>query len=117
ADGLPGSESGGYALLDSMGVTASEFQQGVTYKRALEGELARTLKGLSGVTAASVQLALPEESVFVSEQAPATAAVFLETASGRTLTPDQIRSVQHLVSAAVPGLAVEDVSVVDAAGT
>lgn len=117
AAGLPGSESGGYALLDSMGVTASEFQQNVTYKRALEGELAKTLQGLSGVTAASVQLALPEESVFVEEQAPATAAVFLETASGRTLSADQILSVQHLVSSSVPGLAAEDVSVVDADGT
>ncbi len=117
AAGLPGSESGGYSLLDSMGVTASEFQQSVTYKRALEGELAKTLQGLSGVTAASVQLALPEESVFVAEQAPATAAVFLETASGRTLSADQILSVQHLVSSSVPGLAVEDVSVVDADGT
>lgn len=117
AAGLPGSESGGYALLDSMGVTASEFQQSVTYKRALEGELAKTLQGLSGVTAASVQLALPEESVFVEEQQPATASVFLETASGRTLSADQILSVQHLVSSSVPGLAAEDVSVVDADGT
>jgi len=117
AAGLPGSESGGYALLDTMGVTASEFQQNVTYKRALEGELAKTLQGLDGVSAASVQLALPEESVFVAEQAPATAAVFLETAAGRTLSTDQILSVQHLVSSAVPGLAAEDVSVVDAAGT
>ena len=117
AAGIPGSESGGYALLDTMGVTASEFQQNVTYKRALEGELAKTLQGLNGVTAASVQLALPEESVFVEEQAPATAAVFLETASGRTLSADQIMSVQHLVSSSVPGLAVEDVSVVDADGT
>lgn len=117
AAGLPGSESGGYALLDSMGVTASEFQQSVTYKRALEGELATTLQGLSGVTAASVQLALPEESVFVEQQQPATAAVFLETGSGRTLSADQILSVQHLVSSSVPGLAAEDVSVVDASGT
>jgi flagellar M-ring protein FliF len=117
AAGLPGSESGGYALLDSMGVTASEFQQSVTYKRALEGELAKTLQGLSGVTAASVQLALPEESVFVEEQKPATASVFLETASGRTLSEDQILSVQHLVSSSVPGLAATDVAVVDKSGT
>lgn len=117
ANGLPGSESGGYALLDSMGVTASEFQQSVTYKRALEGELAKTLQGLSGVTAASVQLALPEESVFVEQQQPATASVFLETASGRTLSEDQILSVQHLVSSSVPGLAATDVAVVDKSGT
>ena len=117
ANGLPGSETGGYALLDSMGVTASEFQQSVTYKRALEGELARTLQGLSGVRAASVQLALPEESVFVEEQQAATASVFLETAAGRTLSPDQILSVQHLVSSSVPGLAADDVAVVDKSGT
>jgi flagellar basal-body M-ring protein/flagellar hook-basal body protein (fliF) len=117
AAGLPGSESGGYALLDSMGVTASEFQQSVTYKRALEGELARTLKALNGVSAASVQLAIPEQSVFVEEQAPTTASVFLETRAGRSLSVDQILSVQHLVSSAVPGLAAEDVAVVDADGT
>jgi flagellar M-ring protein FliF len=117
AAGLPGSETGGYALLDSMGVTASEFQQSVTYKRALEGELARTLQGLSGVQAASVQLALPEESVFVEEQQAATASVFLETAAGRTLSPEQILSVQHLVSSSVPGLAADDVAVVDKSGT
>src|SRR5690606_27091166 len=117
AAGLPGSESGGYALLDSMGVTASEFQQSVTYKRALEGELARTLKGLNGVSAASVRLAIPEQSVFVEEQTPTTASVFLETRAGRSLTVDQILSVQHLVSSAVPGLVAEDVAVVDADGT
>jgi flagellar basal-body M-ring protein/flagellar hook-basal body protein (fliF) len=117
AAGIPGSESGGYALLDSMGVTASEFQQGVTYKRALEGELAKTLQALSGVTAASVQLAIPEQSVFVEEQQPTTASVFLETASGRTLSAEQILSVQHLVSSSVPGLAAEDVAVVDKSGT
>jgi flagellar M-ring protein FliF len=64
--GLPGSSSGGYSLLDKMGVTTSEFQQSVTFKRAIEGELAATISSIKGVTAASVQLAIPEESVFVS---------------------------------------------------
>lgn len=117
ASGLPSSDSGGYSLLDSMGVTASEFQQNVTYKRALEGELATTLQGLTGVSTASVQLAIPEQSVFAEEQPKTTAAVFLEVQSGTTLSPEQIVSVQHLVSSAVPGLQVEDVSVVDADGT
>jgi len=65
--GLPGDTSEGYTLLDDMGVTASDFQQSVTYKRAIEGELARTIGAMKGVSAASVQLAIPEESVFVSE--------------------------------------------------
>src|SRR5690606_4326211 len=67
AAGLPTGGTTGYSLLDDMGVTTSEFQQSVTYKRAIEGELAATITSLDGVTAASVQLAIPEESVFVAE--------------------------------------------------
>ncbi|PEA52390.1 flagellar M-ring protein FliF, partial [Bacillus pseudomycoides] len=67
AAGLPSAESSGYSLFDKMGVTSSEFQQSVTYKRAIEGELARTIGALENVTTASVQLALPEESGFVSQ--------------------------------------------------
>jgi len=117
AAGLPSSDTGGYALLDSMGVTASEFQQNVTYKRALEGELAHTLEALQGVGTASVQLAIPEQSVFSAEQSPTTASVFLETAAGVKLSSDQITAVQHLVSSSVPGLAAADVAVIGADGT
>ena len=62
-----------------MGVTSSEFQQSVTYKRALEGELAKTIEALDGVKTASVRLAIPEETVFVSEKADPTASVFVDT--------------------------------------
>ena len=67
--GLPSSSTGGYSLLDDMGVTSSEFQQSVTYKRALEGELASTVAALDGVRTASVRLAIPEEAVFVAQKA------------------------------------------------
>ncbi|MCY7288077.1 MAG: flagellar M-ring protein FliF, partial [Cryobacterium sp.] len=59
AAGLPSSSTSGYGLLDTMGVTSSEFQQSVTYKRALEGELANTVKAMKGVKNASVRLAIP----------------------------------------------------------
>ncbi|MGH3704254.1 MAG: flagellar basal-body MS-ring/collar protein FliF [Agromyces sp.] len=114
--GLPVSSTGGYALLDSMGVTTSAFQQSVTYKRAIEGELAKTISSIQGVSAASVQLALPEETVFVSEQQKPTASVFVETASGATLSTSQVNAIVHLTSAAVEGMDAEGVAVIDAEG-
>ena len=117
AAGLPSSTTGGYSLLDSMGVTASEFQQDVTYKRALEGELAKTIGALKGVKTASVRLAIPEETVFVSEKNDPTASVFVETRSGVTLTSDQVQAIVHLTSASIDGMAPTDVAVIDSDGS
>ncbi|MBT2485048.1 MULTISPECIES: flagellar basal-body MS-ring/collar protein FliF [unclassified Microbacterium] len=116
AAGLPSAGSAGYSLLDDMGVTTSEFQQSVTYKRAIEGELAATISSIEGVTAASVQLAIPEESVFVSETVDSTASVFVETSGNSTMTPKQVESIVHLTSAAVSGMKPENVAVVDQSG-
>lgn len=117
AAGLPSSTGTGYALLDDMGVTSSEFQQSVTYKRALEGELAATVSALEGVKNASVRLALPEETVFVSKKAEPTASVFIETQNGVTLTTDQVQAVVHLTSASIDGMKAENVAVIDSKGT
>jgi flagellar M-ring protein FliF len=116
AAGLPSQKTAGYSLLDSMGVTSSEFQQTVTYKRALEGELANTIEGLDGVQTASVKLAIPQQSVFVSQQQTPTASVFLDLKPGVQLKQEQIKAVTHLVSASVDGMAPADVAVVDANG-
>ncbi|MCB2177508.1 MAG: flagellar M-ring protein FliF [Actinomycetales bacterium] len=117
AAGLPAaSDGGGYSLLDSMGMTSSEFQQQVTYQRAIEGELAKTIGALKGVTTATVHLALPEKSVFVSETSDPTASVFVETAPGASLTADQVQSIVHLVSAGIEGMKPSDVAVIDADG-
>lgn len=115
--GLPGDTSEGYSLLDKMGVTASEFQQSVTYKRAIEGELASTIGAMDGISTASVQLAIPEESVFVSEQRTPTASVFVKTRNGSTLSDEKIEAIIHLTSASVPGMTPEDVAVTDQNGT
>jgi len=116
AAGLPQGRTDGYSLFDAMGVTSSEFQQTVTYKRAIEGELARTIGALDNVTTASVQLAIPEESVFVSEKVDPTASVFIETANGTTLATEQVEAIVHLTSAAVSGMKPEDVAVIDSTG-
>ena len=80
--GLPATSTGGYSLLDKMGVTSSEFQQNVTYKRAMEGELGNTIGAMKGVKTASVRLAIPEETVFAAEKKDPTASVFVETQNG-----------------------------------
>ncbi|ROP66000.1 flagellar M-ring protein FliF [Curtobacterium sp. PhB130] len=116
SNGLPSSNEGGYSLLDKMGVTSSEFQQDVTYKRAIEGELAKTISAMDGVQTATVQLAIPEKSVFVSEEKDPTASVFIATKNGTQLTTDQVQAIVHLTSAAVEGMQTTDVSVVDAKG-
>lgn len=116
AAGLPTSSNGGYSLLDKMGVTSSEFQQSVTYKRAIEGELASTIQALKGVKMASVQLAIPKDTVFTSQKADPTASVFIKTDSGVTLTPDQVQAIVHLTSASIDGMKATDVAVIDSTG-
>ena len=116
AAGFPSSTTGGYSLLDKMGVTSSEFQQSVTYKRAMEGELASTIASLDGVKTASVHLAIPEKTVFVSKTADPTASVFVDTKNGVTLNREQVQAIVHLTSASVEGMAPTDVAVIDAKG-
>ena len=114
--GLLANSDAGYALLDNMSMTSSEFQQQVTYQRALEGELARTIGAMDGVTAASVKLALPQESVFVSEKADPTASVFIDTGANGTIPPASVQAIVHLVSASIEGMQPDDVAVIDSNG-
>jgi flagellar M-ring protein FliF len=117
AAGLPAAPTSGYSLLDKMGVTSSEFQQNITYKRAIEGELGTTISHLEGITAATVQLAVPEQTVFTSQQIEPTASVFVQTVPGQVLSGDKVEAIVHLTSAAVPNLKPASVTVVDAQGT
>lgn len=114
-EGLPSSNEG-YALLDEQGITTSEFRQRVDYQRALEGELARTLRSIDGIDSASVHLALPEESVFVDEPTDPTASVLVHTAGVDTITSDQVSAMVHLVASSVKGMEPENVTIADATG-
>jgi flagellar M-ring protein FliF len=115
--GLPSSDTGGYSLLDKMGVTSSDFQQSVTYKRAMEGELAATIGAMKGVKAASVRLAIPDKTVFDDQQTDPTASVFVQTENGVSLSTDQVQAIVHLTSASVSHMQPTDVAVIDAKGT
>lgn len=117
AAGLPANKDGaGYSLLDSLPVTASEFQQKTTYQRALEGELAKTVGAIDGVERATVQLAIPDDSVFVEKKKDPTASVFVRTRAGTTLSNDQVQAIVRLVSAGIQGMTPNDVAVIDASG-
>ena len=114
-EGLPESNEG-YALLDQHGITTSEFSQRIDYQRALEGEISRTLRAMDGVDAATVHLALPDDSLFAEDAAPVTASVMLTPRTGQGFGPDAVQAVVHLVAASVKDLDAADVTVVDAAG-
>jgi flagellar M-ring protein FliF len=114
--GLPASNSTGYALLDQQGITTSEFQQQVSYQRALEGELASTLKALDGVKSAVVHIALPKDQVFATDEGKPTASVLLDLAPGTKLSGEQVQAVTHLVSSSIEKMDPTDVTVADSTG-
>jgi flagellar M-ring protein FliF len=114
--GLPAGQDTGYALLDKQGITTSEFQQQVTYQRAVEGELAKTLEAIKGVNTAVVHIALPKDQVFVADQGKPTASVLLDLGAGTQLSGEQISAVTNLVSSSIEGMDPKDVTVADSDG-
>ena len=114
--GLPQSANSGYDLFDQVGSFGlTSFMQNVTKTRALEGELARTIQSMDGIKAARVHLVLPDRSSFRSEQQQASASVVIRTEMPTDTGPAQ--AIRHLVAAAVPGLKVDNVTVLNTEGT
>src|SRR4051812_9009720 len=113
---LDGGSGKGFELFDEQKLGASDFQQQVTYQRALEGEIARTIGKVQGVSSPQVQLVLPEDDLFADEASPATAAVMLGN-SADTLDPGATRGIAQLVASSVKGLKTDNVTITDASGT
>ncbi len=103
----------GFELFDKMSWGQTEFDQKVTYQRALEGELQRTIETLSDVESARVHLVMPTDSVFLDRQHTAKASVILKLRRNG-LSKDAVLAISRLVSGAVDELKPEDVSIVDA---
>lgn len=111
--GLVTSGSVGYELFDNQSVLGqTEFQQNLNEKRALEGELARTILGYQGISTAKVLIALPRREMFASEAGEPTAAVVVGVGA-RGLTGDQVEAIRSVVASAVPGLKPTRVTVSD----
>lgn len=111
--GAPHSGRMGFELFDKMSWGQTEFDEKVTYQRALEGELERTIQTMSGVDSARVHLVMPTDSVFLDRQRPAKASVILKLRRDG-LSKDAVLAITRLVAGAVDELKPEDVSVVDA---
>ncbi|MEM6834315.1 MAG: flagellar basal-body MS-ring/collar protein FliF [Pseudomonadota bacterium] len=107
----------GYELLDkqdALGTTS--FMQQVNHRRAIEGELARTIQSINTVREARVHLVMPERALFAEEQTEPSASVVLRTKAGR-LSIEQVRAIRQLIAASVPSLAPERISIVDQYGS
>ncbi len=117
SQGLPKGGVVGFELMENEKFGTSEFLEQVNYKRALEGELARSVQTLSAVQGARIHLAIPKPTVFVREQEFPTASVVLALYPGRSLDPGQVNAIVHLVSSSVPKLTPARVTVVDQNGT
>lgn len=114
--GLPNSSPSGLDLLTDVPLGTSRAIEGARLKYAEERELANSIESLQGVESARVLIARPQATPFVREQAPVKASVTLTLAPGRTLSEAQSRAILHLVASAVPGLATDNVAVVDQTG-
>ena len=116
-DGLPTGGSVGWELFDrGDSLTTTPFQQDVNRLRALEGELARTIRGLQGVRAARVHLVLPRREPFQRERPEAQASVVLTMAGAQRLDREAVQAVLHLLATAVPGLRPQNISIIDSRG-
>jgi flagellar M-ring protein FliF len=114
--GLPRGGSVGFELFDKTNFSATNFTQHLNYRRALEGELSRTIRELDGLLDARVHLALPEKQLFIEKEEPVTASIVLHLRPGHAITERQVAGIVHLVSRAVEGLKPANVTVHDSQG-
>ncbi len=117
SQGLPKGVGVGFELLDqqqTFGV--SQFMENARYQRALEGELARTISSLQKVRSARVHLAIPKQTAFVRNRKKPSASVTVDLYAGRSLGEEQVAAISHMVAASVPGMEVEQVTIIDQRG-
>jgi flagellar M-ring protein FliF len=106
----------GFSLLNKSSLGESNFQQQVTYQRALQGQLAQNIDQIQGVSGAQVELVLPntQNQLFSENQTPPSAAVLL--GGSAALEPSTVRGIAHLVASSVPGLKTSDVTITSGSG-
>ena len=116
AQDLPKAAPGGYAILDNMPMGTSRAVEGERLRQARESELAQSIQEIDAIDTARVHLAMPEETVFVRDNASPSASVVLKLQPGRTLDDTQVSSIVNLVASSVPGMKPDAVTIVDQMG-
>ncbi len=114
--GLPRSGRVGFELFDQTNLGVTDFAEQVNYRRALEGELERSVMALAEVERARVHVTFAKESLFADHRQPAKASVLVKLHPGARLSPPNVLAIQHLTASAVEGLVPDAVSVLDMAG-
>lgn len=115
-DGLPTSHGVGYEIFDKTNIGVTDFVQKLNARRALEGELQRTIEGLDEVKSARIHIVVPEPTIFLERQKDPTASVVIKMIPGREISKDQVRGITHLISSSVEGLKANNISIVDFEG-
>lgn len=116
AQGVTGSEYKGYELFDENSLGMTDFMQRLNQKRALEGELARTINNLEQVDGSRIHIVLPERSPFQETTVEPSASVILNLNRGRKLAKDQIEGIGSLIAGSVEGLTIDNVVILDHLG-
>jgi len=116
AQGLPQGGGIGFEIFDKTSFGTSDFVQKLNYRRALQGELSRTIQALAEIESCRVHLAVPEKNFFQEKESKTSASVMLKLKSGRTLSKNQVQGIVHLVSSSVEGLSPQEVTVIDNRG-
>ncbi len=106
----------GYEVFDKQAFGTTSFVQKINKQRALEGELIKTIMHIKGVARARIHLSIPEHSPFVSERKPPTGSVVLDVERGVSMTNDEVKGIQSLVSSSVDGMRSHNVVVIDSRG-
>jgi flagellar M-ring protein FliF len=114
--GLPQTGGQGYEIFDKLHLGMTDFVQNLNYRRALEGELARTIESLHEVEKARVHVTIPKPSLFTEKKEEATASIILKLRPGEEITEKQVRGITHLVASSVEGLKPRQVTVLDIHG-
>ncbi len=115
-EGLPQDSTVGYEIFGKGNFIMTDYLQQLNYKRALEGELARTISSLKGITGCRVHLAIPKKGLFEDSEEHTSASVVLNIAQGAPLSKTQIGGIVHLVASSVEGLSPQYVNVIDGRG-
>lgn len=114
--GIPSTGMIGYEIFDKNTIGMSEFMQKVNFKRALEGEIARTIIQQNGIENARVHIVTPEKAVFKDEQKKATASVVLKLRASYSLSENNILAITNLVASSVEGLEPKNITIIDNKG-
>lgn len=115
-EGLPSRGMIGWEKFDDKDFTRTEFEQNINKLRAIQGELARTIGSIEGISSARVHIVTPKKALFQEDVEKPTAAIYIKTLQNIVLSPKQIKGITHLVSRSVEGLLPDQITIIDQEG-